>query len=197
MEAANQSREDDEITNHEGGAAAIERVWKVLSEQGLEGKPETMQTLLNEAMKLARSEAASTARPRSSRIPRTRAPYVSPYAASKHTTYSELARAGWDLLALPRMGRRNRPEDDARLHRGVRTAPAVRHRRTKNSRNGSAERIVWCRFAASVDVGQAGQQKSQQQDFGAATSRNQWEALVGVVGFEPTTLNTQSSGSSH
>jgi hypothetical protein len=32
-------------------------------------------------------------------------PYVSPYTASKHTTYSEFACAGWDLLALQRMGR--------------------------------------------------------------------------------------------
>lgn len=37
-------------------------------------------------------------------------PYVSPYAASKHTTYSELARAGWDLLALQRMGRHSDPK---------------------------------------------------------------------------------------
>ncbi len=37
-------------------------------------------------------------------------PYVSPYAASKHTTCSELARAGWDLLALQRMGRHSDPK---------------------------------------------------------------------------------------
>ena len=37
-------------------------------------------------------------------------PYVSPYAASKHTTYSELARAGWDLLSLQRMGRHSDPK---------------------------------------------------------------------------------------
>ena len=37
-------------------------------------------------------------------------PYVPPYAASKHTTYSELARAGWDLLALQRMGRHSDPK---------------------------------------------------------------------------------------
>jgi integrase len=37
-------------------------------------------------------------------------PCVSPYAASKHTIYSELARAGWDLLALQRMGRHRDPK---------------------------------------------------------------------------------------
>jgi hypothetical protein len=36
--------------------------------------------------------------------------YVSPDAASKHTTYSQLARAGWDLLALQRMGRHSDPK---------------------------------------------------------------------------------------
>lgn len=56
MEADKQTREDDVMTHHEGEAAAIERVFEVMSEQGLEGMAETMQTLLNEAMKLEQSE---------------------------------------------------------------------------------------------------------------------------------------------
>ena len=37
-------------------------------------------------------------------------PYVSPYASSKHTTYSELARTGWNLPTLQRMGRHSDPK---------------------------------------------------------------------------------------
>ena len=44
------------MAHHEGEATAIERVLEVLSDQGFEGMAEAMQTLLNEAMKLERSE---------------------------------------------------------------------------------------------------------------------------------------------
>jgi transposase-like protein len=44
------------MAHHEGEATAIERVLEVLSEQGFEGMAEAMQTLLNEAMRLERSE---------------------------------------------------------------------------------------------------------------------------------------------
>ena len=43
------------MAHHEEKATAIERVLEVLSEHGLEGMAETMQTLLNEAMKLERN----------------------------------------------------------------------------------------------------------------------------------------------
>lgn len=44
------------MAHHEGEATAIEHVMEVLSEQGFAGMAEAMQTLLNEAMKLERSE---------------------------------------------------------------------------------------------------------------------------------------------
>jgi putative transposase len=56
LEAAKHTKEVDEMAHHEGEATAIERVMEVLSEQGFEGMAEAMQTLLNEAMKLERSE---------------------------------------------------------------------------------------------------------------------------------------------
>lgn len=52
------------MTHHEGEATAIERVFEVMSEQGLEGMAEAMQTLPNEVMKLERS--GSMPRPRRS-----------------------------------------------------------------------------------------------------------------------------------
>jgi hypothetical protein len=46
----------DEMAHHEEQPTAIENVLEVLSEHGLGAMAEAMQTLLNEAMKLERSE---------------------------------------------------------------------------------------------------------------------------------------------
>ena len=45
-----------DISHHEDQPAAIENVLELLSERGLGAMAEAMQTLLNEAMKLDRSE---------------------------------------------------------------------------------------------------------------------------------------------
>ena len=123
-------------------------------------------------------------------------PYVSPYAASKHTTYSELARAGWDPLALQRMGRHSDPKTTLGYIEefGPSRGETQRAREELDERQRREDRVVPLRRERWRRTGRSA--TSQQQGFGAATARNHWQALVGVVGFEPTTRNPQSSGSS-
>jgi len=54
FEVARPTEKDDEMAHYEVEATAIERVWEVLTEQGLEGMAGAMQTLMNEAIRLER-----------------------------------------------------------------------------------------------------------------------------------------------
>jgi hypothetical protein len=55
LEAAKHTKEEGEMAHHEGEATAIGHALEVLSEHGLEGMAEAIQTLLNETMKIERA----------------------------------------------------------------------------------------------------------------------------------------------